>query len=337
MSRQPEIGPGHRLGPYEVILAVAQGGMARVWAAKQVGQRFSKVVAVKTIRPDLAGDRRFETMFLEEARVAASVNHPNVAAILDVGEDDGVVYLVMEWVAGETIARVLQPTRDDPKQAITPRIAARLVSDACAGLHSAHELRDDSGRAVRVVHCDVSPQNIMIDVTGAVKVLDFGVAKALGAHRNDSLVQEIKGKAAYMAPEQAAGTRLDRLSDVFALGICLYEMTTGARPFSAGNREATLERLARCEFQRPSELVPDYPAELERILLRAMTKSPMHRYPSADRMRVALEEWLSRSGPVLTQPQVSEFLMERVGPIINERQSFIHHALGSPSVRPSAG
>src|SRR5262245_47521347 len=162
--------------------------MARVWAARQQGQRgFSKIVAIKTILPALASDPEFEAMFLDEARVAAGVHHPSVCEIFDLGEEQGVLYLAMEWVNGESLARVLKAgppaAAGGPGTALRlgPRIAGRIVADACGGLHAAHELCDDTGNRLNVVHRDVSPQNILLSIDGTLKITDFGVAKALGS------------------------------------------------------------------------------------------------------------------------------------------------------------
>jgi eukaryotic-like serine/threonine-protein kinase len=317
-----ELGPGTRLGRYELLFAVAQGGMARVWAARQHGTLgFSKIVAVKTIRPDLAHDARFRSMFLEEAQLASLVHHPNVCEILDLGEQGDLVYLAMEWIDGEGLARMLKPA-DEPLP-LDFRISAKIIADACAGLHAAHQLTDDDGQRLRLVHCDVSTQNLMVSRAGAVKVIDWGVAKALHSARDDGLVMSMEGKAAYMSPEQAAGKRAAALSDVFALGICLYEITTGKRPFSGGSREATIERLKDGTFSRPSELDPEYPRRLEQIVLRAMAHNTLHRYSSAERMRVALLEYLAHSGPVVTDSEVAAVVTERVGPLIDQRRAYI--------------
>ncbi len=325
------------LGRYEILLGIAQGGMARVWAARQHGQRgFSKTVAIKTILPTLAEDPEFETMFLDEARVASGVHHPNVCEIFDLGEENGVLYLAMEWVNGDSLARILKPGSAEPGGKKTPirinaRIAARIVSDASAGLHGAHELCDVDGNRLNVVHRDVSPQNILVSVDGNVKVTDFGVAKAFGSAHQATMAGQVKGKAAYMAPEQAAGGRIDRRSDIFALGIVLYEITTGQRPFSGENQVSTLKALMDGRFDPPSALVPGYPRELEAIVMRAMAMDPMQRFPTADRMRVALEEWLARSGPVVTQTQVAAVIRERLGHVIDERRGRIRQMLQQSS------
>lgn len=325
-SARGELGPGDRLGRYELLFAVAQGGMARVWAARQHGNLgFSKIVAVKTIRPEMAHDSRFRTMFLDEAQLASAVHHPNVCEILDLGEERDVLYIAMEWIDGEGLARILRPAKEPPAP-LDHRIAAKIIADACAGLHAAHQLTDDEGRRMRLVHCDVSTQNLMVSRTGAVKVIDWGVAKALHSVRHDGLVMSMEGKAAYMSPEQAAGKRASALSDVFALGICLYEITTGKRPFATGSRDATIERLLAGDFARPSEIAEDYPLRLEQIVLRSMAHNSVHRYASAERMRAALNEYLKLSGPVLTDSDVAGVVLERVGPLMDERRSYIGHA-----------
>lgn len=336
-----EVRPGTRLGRYEVLIGIAQGGMARVWAARQQGHRgFTKIVAIKTILPALTSDPSFEAMFLDEARVAAGVHHPNVCQIFDLGEEAGVLYLAMEWVNGESLARILKPPiKGDSKreaQRLNARIAARIVADAAAGLHAAHELADETGQQLEVVHRDVSPQNILVTLTGNVKVTDFGVAKALGSSHEATAAGQIKGKAAYMSPEQAAAGTVDRRSDIFALGIVLYEITTGKRPFHGENQIATLKLLLEGRFDPPGAIVPGYPRELEAIVMRAMAMDPAERFPSADRMKIALEEWLARSGPVVTETQVGALVRERVGEVVDERQSRIRERMKAPAFDPRA-
>ena len=320
-------------------MGVAEGGMARVWAAKQHGQRgFSKVVAIKTILPALASDDSFEAMFLDEARLAACIHHPNVCEIFDLGEESGVLYLAMEWVNGESVARLLKPPRSDGQkptpERLNPRVAARIIADAAAGLHAAHELTDEFGERRNVVHRDVSPQNILVSVNGNVKVTDFGVAKALGGSQEATMAGQIKGKTAYMSPEQASGGRIDRRSDIFALGICLYEITTGVRPFTGEGQVAVLKAVLDCEFEKPSDLVPGYPRDLEAIVLRAMAKDPMQRYPSADRMRVAIEEWLARSGPIVTETQVAQTLRDRLGALVDKRNVVLRDRMRDAGASP---
>lgn len=319
-----EVRAGTRLGRYEILVAVAQGGMARVWAAKQHGQRgFSKLVAIKTILPQLAKDPAFESMFLDEAHLSAGVHHPNVCEIFDLGEEHGTLYIAMEWVNGEALNRIVKPPVPKGEKGVSERlnarIAARIVADAAKGLHAAHELRDDSGQLVGLVHRDVSPQNILISLDGVVKVTDFGVAKALAKQQEATMAGQVKGKVAYMAPEQARGAAIDRRSDVFALGIVLYEITTALRPFAGTNELEVMKSLAAGRFDPPSAVVAGYPKELESIVLTAMSMDPDQRFPSADAMRLALEEWLAHSGPVVSEAHVAATVRERVGRHVDER------------------
>ena len=317
--------PGAQLGPYKLLCAVAQGGMARVWAARH--QPSATIVAVKTIRPEYAADPGFQSLFMDEARYASSVKHPAVAHVFGLGESEGVLFIAMEWVVGESLARILKPNKGAPTEPIPPVMAARLIADACEALHAAHEIKDEEGRTIRLVHCDVSLQNLLVTMDGGVKLVDFGVARALRA-QSASDIPKRDGKAAYMAPEHAAGKHVSRLSDVFTLGICLYEISTGVRPFSAGSWDATIERLLAGEFQSPEEIIPDYPPALARILARAMAPSPAHRFPSAMRMRAALEDFLRASRVRAGAQEVAAFLRHRAGRLIDEREAHIARQAG---------
>jgi serine/threonine protein kinase len=325
---------GTQLGRYELVLPVAVGGMARVWAARMYGHRgFTKLVAIKTILPHLARDPAFERMFLDEARIASGVHHPNVCEIYELGEERGVLYLAMEWVSGDSLARVLKRRMVDaaPKaDPLDPRIAARIIADACAGLHAAHNLTDDEGTALNVVHRDVAPQNILVSADGNVKVADFGVAKALGEGHEATARGQLKGRIAYMAPEQAMGGAIDRRSDLFALGVVLYEATTGKQPFRGDGEYQVMQSLLHGHVTPPSRVVKGYPYELERVVLRAMAHQPLNRFTTMDQMRVALEEWLAKSGPVVTQSHVAAVVRERVGAEIDKRREHIR-AASSPA------
>lgn len=206
--------PGTRLGRYELLVPIARGGMARVWAARQHGQRgFQKLVAIKTILPHLAEEPEFERMFLDEARIASGVHHPNVCEIYELGEDKRTLYLAMEWVNGDSLSRVLRAS--GKTEAFDARVVARIVADACAGVHAAHELADDDGQPLGVVHRDMSPHNVLLTADGVTKVCDFGVAKALGQLHEQTSAGQLKGKISYMSPEQVTGAPIDRRSDVF--------------------------------------------------------------------------------------------------------------------------
>ena len=316
--------PGDKLGRYELLVPIARGGMARVWAARLHGQRgFQKLVALKTILPHLADEPEFERMFLDEARIASGVHHPNVCEIYELGEEKRTLYLAMEWVSGDSLARVLRAS--GKTEALEPRVVARIVADACAGLHAAHELTDDDGRSLGVVHRDLSPHNILLTADGTAKVADFGVAKALGQLHEATSAGQLKGKIAYMAPEQVTGNQIDRRSDVFSLGCVLYEATTGQRPFRGDGDHQVMHAVLKGEYPPPASLVRGYPQELERIVARALSQQPILRYPTAERMRFALEEFVAR-GQLVTQSNVAQVVRARLGELLDRRKERIRQA-----------
>jgi len=317
--------PGTRLGRYELLVPIARGGMARVWAARQHGQRgFQKLVAIKVILPNLAEEPEFERMFLDEARIASGVHHPNVCEIYELGEEKKTLYLVMEWVSGDSFARVLRAS-GGKTEAVEPRVVARIVADACAGVHAAHELTDEDGRALGVVHRDLSPHNILITAAGTAKVCDFGVAKALGQLHEATSAGQLKGKIAYMAPEQITGAPVDRRSDVFSLGCVLYEATTGQRPFRGDGDHQVMHAVLKGEVIPPTSILRSYPQELERIVMRALAPQPILRFPTAERMRFSLEEFVAR-GQLVTQSNVAQVLKTRIGDLIERRKERIRQA-----------
>jgi len=316
--------PSTRLGRYELLVPIARGGMARVWAARQHGQRgFQKLVAIKTILPHLAEEAEFERMFLDEARIASGVHHPNVCEIYELGEDKRTLYLAMEWVSGDSLSRVLRAS--GKTEALDPRVAARIIADACAGVHAAHELTDDDGRPLEVVHRDLSPHNVLLTGDGVAKVCDFGVAKALGQLHEQTSAGQLKGKISYMSPEQVTGGAIDRRSDVFSLGCVLYEATTGVRPFKGEQDHMVMHAILSGELQPPTSVVRNYPLELERIVLRALAHQPILRFPTAERMRFALEEFLAK-GQLVTQSNVAQVVRARLGEQLDRRKERIKQA-----------
>ncbi|MBI5532617.1 MAG: serine/threonine protein kinase [Deltaproteobacteria bacterium] len=290
MQSLTELKAGRFLGRYELLMPVAQGGMAAVWAARLQGTRgFQKVVAIKTILPTLSDDPRFEQMFLDEAGLASQIRHSNVAQVLDLGEDQGLLYQVMEWIEGPPLSQLV---RDSPGGRGLPRpIAAKIMIGVCEGLHAAHEMRDDTGRLVGLVHRDVSPQNILVSIDGVPKVVDFGVAKATSLSSARTATGTFKGKPAYMAPEQILGGEVDRKADVFALGVVLYLITTGKHPFRGDTEMATLHRMVDPKPPpRPSEIVERYPTGLEFVVMKAISKQQNERYLTAADMARALQQ-----------------------------------------------
>ncbi|MGH7296047.1 MAG: serine/threonine-protein kinase, partial [Polyangiaceae bacterium] len=324
------LGAGAQLGRYELLLPVAYGGMARVWAARMRGQRgFSKLVAIKTILPHLAHNAEFERMFLDEARIAAGVHHHNVTEIYELGEEGHVLYLAMEWVNGESLVHVARGLDGKTPLALDTRLAARIAADACAGLHAAHELTDEAGQRLNVVHRDVSPHNILVALDGTVKVTDFGVAKALGQSHQQTVAGQIKGKVAYMAPEVLSGTAFDRRTDIFAMGCVLYEAATGRLPFRGASDPLVMQAVLRGAYEPPPTVIRGFPLELAGVIDRALASDPRRRFATAEQMRVALEEWLARSGPLVAPSDVGRLVRERVGAHLEHRREHVRAAMAS--------
>jgi serine/threonine-protein kinase len=321
------IAPGHVLGRYELLMPIAAGGMAMVWAARLKGTRgFQKIVAVKTMLPKLSEDAQFEQMFLDEASLASQIRHPHVVEILDLGEQEGVLFLVMEWIDGVPLNQLMKAAKSAGGMPLP--IAVRVVMQTLAGLHAAHELRDAKGQLVGLVHRDVSPQNVLVTYDGVTKVVDFGVAKATAIGEGATGQGQIKGKVGYMAPEQIEGEPIDRRADLFAVGIVLYALTTGKHPFRRESDAATMYNI--CSPQPvlpPSKFLPEYPAALERVLLRSLAKIPADRYQTANEMLRDLDQVLPPDQRAKTDEDVAQFVRKLVGDRLDERRGTLHNAL----------
>jgi serine/threonine protein kinase len=280
--------PAARLGRYTLLRPLGAGGMAELFLARADGiEGFAKLVAVKRILPHKATNERFVRMLLNEARLVAGLDHPNIAQVHDIGLEQGEYFFAMEYVHGQDLARVL---RRAPAHKLRLENALHIAIGVCAGLHCAHIARDSTGRSLDIVHRDVSPSNVLVSYQGAVKLVDFGVAKAT------TLVSEtregvIKGKYGYMSPEQCLGDALDRRSDVFAVGILLWEMTIGRRLYMFKGELASLQRIVYRDATTPSTHDPAYPPELERIVMRALARDPRQRYQSAEQLQIDLEQF----------------------------------------------
>jgi len=321
-----EVRPGLALGRYECLLPIARGGMAAVWAARARGARgFTRMVAIKTMLPSLSADPQFETMFLDEARIASRIRHPNVVEIIDLGEQQSLLYIVMEWIDGEPLSTLMRKAGGDGR--LPMGIAARIMADTCAGLHAAHEVRDDDGNLVGLVHRDISPQNVMVSYDGLVKLLDFGVAKAGGVSTAETAAGHVKGKIAYMAPEQVLSEKVDRRTDVFACGIVLYQITTGKHPFRGDNDAATIHNVLRREVPSPRQFVPDCPPRLHQIVMKALQKNREKRFQSAAEMANELEELARVGGSRTTAQAAAEFVKSVAGTIGEERRALLKKAL----------
>jgi serine/threonine protein kinase len=304
-QRSRHLAPGDKLGKYELIRQIAVGGMAELYLARTLGiEGFEKLVVVKRILPQNLSNANFVDMFLNEARLAATLHHPNIAQVYDIGVEEGDYFFAMEYVHGEDLDRIASTSHENGVP-LSFDAALTLIAGMCAGLHYAHEKLGPDGKPLDVVHRDVSPSNILVSYDGAVKVVDFGIARA--ASRSTKTQGGLKGKIAYMSPEQCrAKTTLDRRSDIFSIGMILYELTTGQLPFSGESEYAVLNQIVNDDVPPPSQIVPEYPPALEKIVLRALARDPDQRYPTA----------------VLLQQHIEDFAHEnrlRVSPLVLAR------------------
>lgn len=281
--------PDH-IGRYQIVGPLATGGMAQILLGSLAGpEGFRRPVVIKRVLPHLAEKREFKTMFIDEARLVAGIRHSNVVTVYELGSEGGELFLVMEYLEGESVAALLRRLQKDNVR-LPPEIAAYIAAEAAAGLHAAHEYVDDSGVPQQVVHRDVSPQNLIVNYDGSIKVIDFGIARAKD-RGTKTRAGALKGKFAYMAPEQASRGEIDRRVDVYALGVVLHEMLTGKRLF-VGTEAEMIKAICFEHVPTPREFVPDIPEELEAIVLRAMSRDVNTRYPTAAAFRQALIEYL---------------------------------------------
>jgi eukaryotic-like serine/threonine-protein kinase len=284
---------GQRVGRYTVLSHLASGGMAELFIARQEAMGgFEKQVVLKILQPRYARNPRVVQMFLDEARLAAKLNHPAIVHVYDVADEGGLKYIAMEYIHGETIADIVKRGMEIDRY-LPLEHAVHIARQTAAGLAYAHERRDPDGRVWRIVHRDVSPTNILVTYEGQTELVDFGIARAQDELREETGI--LPGKASYMSPEQVRGEAVDHRSDIFALGIILYELTLCQRLYR-GPAEAVMKRIVGERVQPPTAIRRDYPAALEQIVMRALEKRPEDRYQSAQEMHDDLEEFLSESG-----------------------------------------
>jgi serine/threonine-protein kinase len=320
---------GRVVGRYRLLVPVGAGGMAQVWAAKPESAGLARTVAIKLVLPDYAADGEYERMFVDEAMVASAIRHPNVCETLELGRDGDLLFMVLEWIAGESLSGILQQ-----KGALHPLadpIAARIVAEGCAGLHAAHQAVGVDGEPLGIVHRDVSPPNILISMNGHVKVSDFGIAKARYQLHSRTRTGEIKGKFAYIPPEQILGRSVDRRADVYAMGCVLYIATLGLRPFGGG--ASALGKIVQGRYLKPSEIRSNYPPGLEAIIVKAIASDPAQRFQTADEMRAAIEQWLMSVGEIVMESDIAAVVRERIS---KERRMVIDAVMTSGRALPEA-
>jgi serine/threonine-protein kinase len=298
-----------RFGKYTLIRKLATGGMAELFLAIQKSVAgFEKLLVIKRILPSMNQDKAFIEMLLHEARIAATLSHPNIVQIFDVGQADGQYFIAMEHVHGEDLRSIVRQMKKKGVLEFPLEHALAIVLGMCAGLSYAHAKRDLDGSHLAIVHRDISPQNIVVTFTGDVKIVDFGIAKSDGRIGEQTKSGKLKGKVPYMSPEQARGDTLDARSDLFATGTMLFELTTGKRLFKGQSEYETLKLICEREYPRPSQIHPDYPPDLEAIVMRALAKDPDDRYQSASEMQAELEAFVRRHQIAVSSLALNRFM-----------------------------
>jgi len=307
-----------RLGRYDILARIAKGGMAEIFLARQKGIKgFSKLVVVKRILPHMAEDPVLLDMFMQEARLAALINHPNVVQIHEVDQYEGSTFIAMEYIEGSSVA-AMSRLAHYRKTAIPFPVAGEIVAQVCDGLHAAHELTGEDDVPVGLVHRDISPQNLMVSTSGQVKVLDFGIAKVRGSQVRTEAGQ-IKGKYPYMSPEQCQGEHLSRGTDIFSLGIVFYEMVVAKRLFKRRTELATMKAITEEELPLPHEKRPGLPVEISRIILRALERRPERRFADAAEMGSTVRRTLADLGYPTNPSLLADFLKGECAELLEAR------------------
>jgi len=324
--------PGNKLGRFQLLVPIGSGGMGRVWVARE--ENTGRLFALKTTLGNEKAAGEYWNVLLDEARLAAQVQHRGVCTIhaFEIDEQLGIPYLVMDFSDGGSLYELLDASAG---HRLEPLIAVSIAAQLCDALQVAHDLCDEHGALLGVVHRDVSPQNILISTTGHVQLTDFGVAKARGRLHAPTATGEIKGKLSYMAPEQVTQRDVDRRADVFALGCVLYEATVGERPFHGNDAVATLYQLLEQPLVLPSSRMPGYPLDLEAIVRKALERDPAHRYQSAEELGAALSRWIANQGRLVTERDIAAVVNERLGKAIADRAQRIASAENELDAPPS--
>ncbi|MEN9797033.1 MAG: serine/threonine protein kinase [Pseudomonadota bacterium] len=295
-------------GKYKLLDRLATGGMAEIYRARYTAAAgVTKEMVIKKILPAFADNRRFVQMFIDEARISVGLSHGNIAQVFDFGEIDGEYFLAMEFVDGQPLSRALKRLRERGIAFLPSTFAAYIALQVCRGLHYAHTRLDSEGKPLNIIHRDVSPQNVLLAYEGQVKLVDFGIAKARMAGRDETQTGAVKGKYLYFAPEQARGRDLDARADVYAVGVLLYEMACGRLPFE-GKMIEVLGKIVKGDFKRPRELNPALTPAFERLILTAMATDRGERYPTAQALAEALSGYLYANAPTFGPEQVVRLL-----------------------------
>jgi serine/threonine protein kinase len=298
-----------RFGKYTLLRKIATGGMAELFLAIQKSVAgFEKLIVIKRILPSMNHDKAFIDMLLHEARIAATLSHANIVQIFDVGQVEGTYYIAMEHVHGEDLRSIVRQMRKKAVSEFPLEHTVAIMLAVCGGLAYAHERRDLDGSSLNIVHRDISPQNVVVTFSGDVKIVDFGIAKSDTKIHQETRSGKLKGKVPYMSPEQARGEEIDARSDIFAVGVMLFELTTGKRLFKGQSEFETLKLICERDYPLPSQIRAGYPPELEAIVMRALTKDRNERYQSAKDMQAALEAFVRRERIPVSNIALTEFM-----------------------------
>ncbi len=335
---EPGVEGRQRVDRFELVAEIASGGMATVFLARLSGMGgFQRFVAIKRLHPHLAREAEFVQMFLDEARLAAGIHHPNVVPILEVGASEHGYYLVMEYIEGDTLARLLARAATAGHK-LPLHVGIRVVLDMLRGLHAAHELKDEKGQPTGLVHRDVSPQNVLVGVDGTSRITDFGVARA-ATRLSATRVGQLKGKIAYMSPEQASGDQdVDRRADVFSAGVVLWEVLAGRRLFKAETEAQTLSRVMNEVIPIPRDVAPDVSAAVSHVCMIALARNPDRRYLDCNEFADALEGAAEGASVLASTRDVATHVSEVLGDEISQQRDAVRAWLArsepSQAMRP---
>ncbi len=321
-----------RFGRYVLIERVAVGGMAEIFLAQRIEALLpsheGRLVVIKRVLPELLREPSFRDMLVREAAIAERLHHPNIARVFGVESVGGRQCIAMEHVVGVDVRQLVRLMRADGAREVPLELSLSIVAQVCAGLDYAHSQRDQTGEPIRIVHRDISPQNVMVGLDGVVRIVDFGVARC--AHFADQEITRsgrLKGKLPYMSPEQARAEQIDHRSDLFSAAVMLFELTTGRRLFKAKSEFETLKNVCEANYRKPSEVKADYPPELEAIVMKALSAAPGGRYTSGAEMGAALSAFAASKTITLGGARVSHWMRRYAGAKLAEDDARIRERL----------
>jgi serine/threonine protein kinase len=320
-------------GEYKILKKIATGGMAEVFLARRTGLKgFEKLLAIKRILPQFSENEEFISMFIDEAKLAAQLNHRNIVQIYDFGNQQGAYYIAMEFVSGKDVRSILKRSIEKQKRMPIGQ-CVYIITEAAKGLEYAHNLKDPSGSPLQLIHRDISPQNILVSYEGEVSLADFGIAKA-ASKSTETRAGVLKGKILYMSPEQAWGKPIDKRSDLYSLGVVLYEMIAYRKIFDADSEFSMLEKVRNAQVEFPPEIFDKVPKPIFRILKKALGKDPGERYQSAHEMRVDLESYLHTTQETASERTLAGYLKYLFQEEIEEEKKILTERIDSETEAP---